>query len=464
MAIIETKDGFLKKLTFGITPTLVRHDYKRAVYRAFLAEFPPDAIRKYFEKVPLLIDGKEVSGKPLFELLWKKKAHVPVTWEVASDHYLEEFLVSQGLDPREMMPKILRVSGGSTPIPGKVILSWFYPKVEALFNKLDTRDMCFGLITLVTENWLPGRIHRRIRRMEKGEWVHNTLIFIEDDTHRTYLDWDYEFIAGPQVMEAPAKLGLPPFERFGMLADTRPPERVIWEAEDTPTWTGNRLSIRGEVVGEATTFSAYCKYQGIDVERFNPPETEVVVMSRDYFCPRRKRVVLHQGCAYGAPFFISWTEHRKLAALKEGVLTTLISDIDREEREDEADILEARHMALIDTLGRSATFVFHPADESMSLNGRHFVKGIPAKILRSVLQAHLQDGRTEFEYRDFKRDFEISLGQKNSNFEVRFYRLMEKLAEQDDACLTLEKTGRGCFSLQVRGSVKLQDSTPQAVV
>lgn len=34
------------------------------------------------------------------------------------------------------------------------------------------------------------------------------------------------------MIEAPAKLGLPPFEQFGMLADTRPPERIIWEAED----------------------------------------------------------------------------------------------------------------------------------------------------------------------------------------------------------------------------------------
>jgi hypothetical protein len=69
-------------------------------------------------------------------------------------------------------------------------------------------------------------------------------------------------------------------------------------------------------------------------------------------------------------------------------------------------------------------------DESIVLNGEHLTKGVPAKILRSVLAAYTREGRTVFEYRDFKRDFDISLGQKNSNFEIRFYRLMEKLAER----------------------------------
>ncbi len=438
------------------TECLVRHDYKCAVYRALLSEFSPHIVREYFEKVPLTIDGQEVRGKSLYELLWKKKAMVPISWEVQTDNHLEEFLLSNGRTPKDMMGKILRVSGGSAPIPGKVVLSWFYPKVEALINRLDTRDICFGLISLVTENWLPGRIHRRVRRREIDGWIENLLVFIDDKQHRYFLNWDYEFIAGPQVVEAPAKLGMPPFEHFGMLADTRPPDRIARCGGGFPEQNGESFRIDDGSWGRIDSFASFCRSLELDLSQFNPPDVEVWVAERDYYCPFRKRIVLHQGCAYGAPFFISRTEHRKLNARKDDILGTLISDFDREEQEDESDALADKHRALLETLEESALFVFHADDESLSLNGRHFVKGIPAKIMRSLLLAHLQDGRTDFEYRDFKRDADISLGQKNSNFEVRLYRLMEKLAEQG-TCVRLEKTGRGTFSLRVTGVVKFSE-------
>lgn len=460
MAEAESRAASLAKLNIGAgAPSMVRHDYKRAVYRAFLSEFPPETIRKYFDRHPLVIEGREYRGHALYELLWKKKVLVPSAWEVVTDNHLEDFLLSEGKDPKDIMSKILWVSGGSAPIPGKLILSWLYPKLEALHNRLDTRDICFGLITLVTENWIPGRIHRRVRRRERGEWIENVLIFIDDMRYRHYLDWDYEFIAGPMIVEAPAKLGLPPFERFGMLADTRPPERIVREPEDAPSLDGGILRIRGELFGTVRAFSAFWRGNHLDLSKYNPPDVEVIVVEKDYFCPRRKRVVLHAGCAYGAPFFLCWTEHRKLASRKGGMLTALISDIDREEIEEETDLLESRHRALLESLEESALFTYHAEDESLSLNGRHFVKGIPAKIMRSLLLAYLQDGKTEFEYRDFKRDFDISLGQKNANFEVRLYRLMERLAEQK-TCVLLKKTSRGRFVIQVSGAVAFSE-TPQ---
>jgi hypothetical protein len=70
--------------------------------------------------------------------------------------------------------------------------------------------------------------------------------------------------------------------------------------------------------------------------------------------------------------------------------------------------------------------------------------------MKSLLEAYARTGKQEFEYRDFKRDFEISLGQKNPNFEVRFYRLVEKLRVESQG-VRIEKTGRGRFRFSVDG-------------
>jgi hypothetical protein len=157
---------------------------------------------------------------------------------------------------------------------------------------------------------------------------------------------------------------------------------------------------------------------------------------------------------YGAPFYLHTVEHRKLKHLTKVLLSSIIADLVRED-EVRKDDLEAKHLALLASLSGTLELRYFPADESLTLNGNHFTKGIPAKILKYLVEAYLQEGRRDFEYRDLKRRFEITLGQKNSNFEVRFYRLIEKL-ESEPIGMRIEKTGRGRFRLVVSSTLKLE--------
>lgn len=428
---------------------LIRHDYKRACYRALLSECTLEDVKEFFAAIPLVVEGKTIAGKDLYNLLWAEKSMIPLWWDNAMDNILEAFCLDKGKDPVDFMDKVLWLNNKSTYIPGKVLLTWFYPKLESLFNSLDTRDMVFPLITLFTENYLPNHIHRRIKKWEEGEWIKSVQVFISDPAFDQYVDWDYEFIAGPQIMNGPVMFGMPPFERFGMLADTRLPEKIVWEAADIPEYTPEGMQMRGRPIAGRESFHGFLRRNEIDLAKFNPPDLEVMVMLEDYACPRRKRVVLHKGCAYIAPLFLNTVEHRRISSQQKGVLSNLIADIAREEAVQE-DTLVSRHKALVASLAGSSEFVYYPADESLTLNGVHFTKGIPAKIMKTLLEAYARTGKQEFEYREFKRDFEISLGQKNSNFEVRFYRLVEKLRSESQG-VRLEKTGRGKFRFSVDG-------------
>lgn len=440
--------------------TLIRHDFKRAVYRALLSEFPADVVREYFASVPMEIGGKRLPESELFELLWKPKAKIPIHWDIATDNELEPFVIRKGKAFHEIMRKILWLNDNATVMPGKVLLTWFYPKLESLTDSLDSRDICFALLTLHNEKWIPGLYHRRVKKWSDGDWVHSVVVFILDRGHKEYADWDLEAIGGPQIMALPCALGMPPLEKFGMLADTRLPERIVWRAEDRPSWNGDSLEIHGERYGRRARFQGFCAGAGLDLSKFDPPDAEVIEVSRDYFCPIRRRVVLHAGCVYAAPFFIHTTSHRKIRHQGKTLLANLIGHLEREE-ETEEDLLACRHESLMAGLaGRPrpehpAQYRYFTADESLTLNGRYFTKGIPAKIMKGLLEAYINEGKREFEYRDFKRRFEISLGQKNANFEVRFGRLSEKLAAEPGG-LRIEKTGRGRFRLVVTGTVELR--------
>jgi len=434
--------------------TLIRHDFKRALYRAFLSEFPPEKIREYFSLVALEIDGKVLRESELINLLWEPKGQIPIWWDVATDNVLERFLVGEGKTVAGIMKKVLWLNNNSSIMPGKVLLSWFYPKLESLFSSLDSRDVAFALMTLHNEKWVPGSFHRRIQKREENGWIHSVIMLILDRTHREYLDWDMEPFAVPMLMSIPCLLGMPPLEKSGMLADTRPPERIVWRPEDVPVWKGERLEIGGRDYGHRILFGGFWRRLGLDLDRFDPPDIPVVEIERDYVCPVRGRTVLHAGCVYGAPFYLHTTAHRKLKYIAKSPLLSMVDDLTREE-ETKEDELEGKHAALMASLNPPAIYRYHGSDESLTLNDRYFTKGIPAKIMKGLLDAYLSEGKREFEYRDFKRRFEINLGQKNANFEVRFARLAEKL-DTEQGGVRIEKTGRGRFRLQITGVVEFQ--------
>jgi hypothetical protein len=434
--------------------TLIRHDFKRAVYRVMLSEFSIKDILTYFSKVPLVINGNEATPLDLFELLWSEKAKIPQAFDIATDNELEPFLISMGWTLAAFMKKILWLNNQSSVMPGKVLLQWFYPKLESLFSSLDSRDIAFTLISLHNENWAAGIINRRIKKWEDGEWVKSTMVFIPDTSYKERLDWDLDGIGGPQFLAGPGMIGMPHFEKNGMLSDTRHAERVIWRKEDVPIFKDSTILIGGEPYGKEISFFEFCANHGIDLGKFKPPDLTITEMERDYYCPERKRIVLYRGCAYGAPLYLHTIEHRKLLHEKKAIFGNLVSDLTREE-EMEMDELEAKHRALLESISEKSEFMYFNSDESINLNGSNFIKGISAKILKYLLETYLNEGRSEFEYRELKRQFDITLGQKHANFEVRFYRLVDKL-ENDCAGFKIEKTGRGKFRLKVKGQIQFE--------
>jgi hypothetical protein len=313
----------------------------------------------------------------------------------------------------------------------------------------------FTMITIFTENWLPNHIHRRVKRWDDGEWISSVMIYHVDPYMACINEWDLELIAGPQVVNSPVMFGLPPFESFELISEFRAPETVIWAPEDCPVRDGGRLLIRGEDYGREQSFSEFCRERDLDLAKFGLTDRAVVVCTRDYHCPLRNRVVLHAGAAYGSPTGLHKVRHRKLKETGKGGLGVFIEDMVQEDSLADSG-LESKHQAVIDLLTRDPRFEYHLSDESLNLNGRYFIKGVPAKILKHLFESHLQEGKTDFEYRDLKRIFEITHGQKNSNFEVRFYRLIEKLNGECPS-IRIEKTGRGRFRLDVAGRLQYRE-------
>ncbi len=78
-------------------------------------------------------------------------------------------------------------------------------------------------------------------------------------------------------------------------------------------------------------------------------------------------------------------------------------------------------------------------------------------MMKALLEADVHEVKREFEYRELKRDMQIILGQKSSNFEVRFYRRVEKPRAESQG-VRIEKTSRSRFQLSVDGGFSYREA------
>lgn len=98
----------------------------------------------------------------------------------------------------------------------------------------------------------------------------------------------------------------------------------------------------------------------------------------------------------------------------------------------------------------------YAANDSIFLGDDYLIKGVAGNILWTLLQDHHAQGRVHFSNRELRADPRVRLPDQSDNLEARLVLLHRRLAERQ-ACVQLEKTGRGRFRLAVDRPLELVD-------
>lgn len=93
-------------------------------------------------------------------------------------------------------------------------------------------------------------------------------------------------------------------------------------------------------------------------------------------------------------------------------------------------------------------------NDSVFLGDDYLIKGVAGAILWALVQDYEVKGRTRFTNRELRLDPRIKLPDLGDNLEARLVLLQKRLAERD-ACIRIEKTGRGQFRLAVSRPLQL---------
>ena len=237
-----------------------------------------------------------------------------------------------------------------------------------------------------------------------------------------------------------------------VVADPRPVSLIVPDV----SFKGESATLHNERYGIVRSFKSFCDNHvpGIAHTALNIPDQPIVVMTRDYYCPLRKQLVLHKGCAYGAPVGLYNLEYDTAAfdttELMPEVIETIIDN--------DAGFWTAahrQHEALLQSVLPALEVVFYTADQSISVNNRHLVKRIPAGILRYILSRYLEFKQTEFEYREILLQPDLVFDVYAPNLSVRVKRLAEILKHKCPHIAILA-TGKGRFTLSVNGNLTFE--------
>jgi adenylate cyclase len=109
-----------------------------------------------------------------------------------------------------------------------------------------------------------------------------------------------------------------------------------------------------------------------------------------------------------------------------------------------------------DLRGTPVTVRHYAENDSVFLGDDYLIKGVAGAICWALLNDYAREQRTSFSNRELRLDPRVRLPDVSDNLEARLILLQRRLDERD-ACVRIEKTGRGRFRLRVNRPLALEE-------
>lgn len=440
--------------------SLVWNSSLRSLHSGLLLAGGEELAREFWLGHPMETTDGLLTGADLFEHIWREQDSSPLEYHLRVVDSVEAFCLHHDMDFLEFLhEKMFQANKGVFLTPrGALVLVG-----RVLLHLVRSRDLHRTLLEVLEASIRqisPGMLTRLVHHSRNGNIGEGWVLHLHDRTFaRRFSGYDADTWLGLQLKASPLRLGVEAYREACCLCEVRDIPHVL-EAVPRglhPTRQGDCWAVDGRRISRATTFREWVERQGLDPGILPEiPDHPVQEALEDIECPARRRRVVRKGAAYGSLCYLlrlRWgTDGER--SVEEGV-----SELIREAFEGggpSADLVAQRHEELLRMHRQKMSFTFHRQDQTMSCDGEHLLRGVPAMILQKVLMAYTLTGRTSFEHREFRRDPDLGLDPLNPNLESRIRILAERLESRLEG-IRLVKGGRGRFDLETRILVEFSE-------
>lgn len=433
----------------------------RTLHCAFLLQGGTELAREFWLGHPLDTSEGLLSGVELFQHIWKEQAWTPLEYQLRVMESVEAFCLYHDI---EFVPfvreKVFHLQSG-TVLSARGSLTMVG---KFLFQLVRTRDIYRTMLEVLNDSTrmlAPMTITRLVGTGSVAGYHVGWILHVHDPSFSSSLPgYDCDLWLGTQLELIPQRIGLPPYPFVRCHGEVREISAILGGIYRGihPTWQDGCWALEGKPISRPESFHRWAQQLGVpQTELGSIPEHEIQVAIQDIECPIRKRQVIHAGRAYGALAYIMEMRWRKGSdqSVEQGISKLIHSAM--ADDLDPMDLACQRHEELLQQYRHRLSFVFHHQDETISCNGEHLLRGVPAKILQKVLMAHTLTGRSSFEHREFRRDPDLGLDPLNPNLESRIKILSERLEERLVG-FRIHKNGRGRFDLETATLIEFQEA------
>ncbi len=403
---------------------------------------------------------EKFTEKQFFDALWNGSLEPPFYIVFSILNQLEFYLIEHRVDPVQFVQKTLpSLSNGLIISSERVLLL----SNSYLADFFDSKDLHGTILKVFSNLALSSEIqretcHRLLHHKIEGNHGKALMMyhfFGQPPNSERFPAYDFELWTGSQIQSVVGFFNIPPFDELNMLADYRLISEIAPDCEID--FKNGQMFLDGQYYArEVQLYQKFADYQ-TELEEAGIPDCSVMLAEKNYFCPLRKRTVIHKDCVYGAPLFLYQLIYNHQFKRPHNFLSLVISAL-QEQRSERWQLLKEKHELLVLKALRKLDVVYDGPNESISINGVHFISGVPAKILKKILYIYCRTKRVEFQYREFTKDPFIVNDPLNPNFVVRLNRLTKAL-ENGYPELRIQRIAPGKLRLEVSCPIRYSENS-----
>ena len=334
------------------------------------------------------------------------------------------WLYERGENPDEFVQRIMDRCATFEAIPARSVLRSYLPYVSQFYATEDVRQLCLDIIP------------KRYPLLSNAKFLHRELV---DGFRKEY--FTYRFDSPGMLITNPMRWFNGLVQIGANLLNTPPDEKIEYKAcqtsfaealenRATAEVRDNKVFVNGRQVGEYKTFGDCLAEYGLDWEFDAEKKMACIRATEDVVDEKVGAVLIQKGCYYGAPASVVYFDYKANVVAPEP-FNKLMSAVVKQEFDSWEPIQKAQEQ-LLEAMNDSVTIIYYKSDDSISVNNKHLMRNVPARILRNLLREYSATGREEFENREFKRDPSICMDPLRPNFESRLNRVIAHINGSDD--------------------------------
>ena len=335
------------------------------------------------------------------------------------------WLYERGENPDAFVQRIVDRCAAFEAVPARSVLRSYLPYVSQFYATKDVRQLCLDIIP------------KRYPLLTDPKFLKRDLV---DGFRKEYFAFRFEtpgvLITNPMrwfnglVQVGAVLLGTPPYEHIDFRASQTSFVEALEGRETAEIGEDGYVYVNGEKVGKNMTFAECLAENGLEWDVEAEKNIVCVKALKDVVDAKVGALLIQKDCYYGAPASIAFVDYKADIVAPEP-FNKLMSAVVRQEFDSWKPIQKAQEQ-LLEAMNDSVTVIYYKSDDSISVNSKHLMRNVPARILRNLLREYTATGREEYENREFKRDPAICMDPLRPNFESRLNRVIAHINGCDD--------------------------------